>query len=269
MENHNSSSKRPNQEETNTEQVKMTTTPPLPPSASTKSSAVKHASSSQSCDDEDTDVASAAVSSTLTRASTAHISATTSAPSSTLYSSLSSNTNYNIFRDSPIRYLGYANEVGESFRYQFPHFVRPSYALAFGYCLADAASSGWHVYSSPNETESHNNNNNNNNNTARTYETALAATADTLLWQCLASVMIPGATINAIVKATRLTVMAVAASASAPRSPLGAAVVVAKEWTPTLMGLGSIPFIIHPIDASVDYALDNTTRRWWPLSKTT
>ena len=25
---------------------------------------------------------------------------------------------YNIFRESPLRYLGYANEVGESFRYQ-------------------------------------------------------------------------------------------------------------------------------------------------------
>ena len=25
---------------------------------------------------------------------------------------------YNVFRDSPLRYMGYANEVGESFRYQ-------------------------------------------------------------------------------------------------------------------------------------------------------
>jgi hypothetical protein len=25
---------------------------------------------------------------------------------------------YNIFRDSALRYMGYANEVGESFRYQ-------------------------------------------------------------------------------------------------------------------------------------------------------
>lgn len=27
-------------------------------------------------------------------------------------------TFYNIFRDSPLRYCGYANEIGESFRYQ-------------------------------------------------------------------------------------------------------------------------------------------------------
>ena len=25
---------------------------------------------------------------------------------------------YNVFRDSPIRWCGYANEIGESFRYQ-------------------------------------------------------------------------------------------------------------------------------------------------------
>ena len=37
-------------------------------------------------------------------------------------STIPSNT-YNVFRDSPLRYLGYANEIGESFRYQ----VRTSY----------------------------------------------------------------------------------------------------------------------------------------------
>ena len=53
---------------------------------------------------------------------------------------------YNVFRDSLLRYMGYANEVGESFRYQFPRFVVPSYVVAFGYCLADAATSGKKSY---------------------------------------------------------------------------------------------------------------------------
>jgi fission process protein 1 len=52
---------------------------------------------------------------------------------------------YNIFRDSLLRYCGYANEVGESFRYQYPKFVVPSYGIAFGYCLADSVSSGYQV----------------------------------------------------------------------------------------------------------------------------
>lgn len=62
--------------------------------------------------------------------------------------------------------------------------------------------------------------------------------------------MIPGATINLIVKASRLA----AARASLP--------VAAAAWGPTGVGLASIPFIIRPIDNGVDYLLDNTTRHW-------
>jgi fission process protein 1 len=166
--------------------------------------------------------------------------------------------------------LGYANEVGESFRYQFPHLVRPSYVLAFGYCFADAASSGWHVWNDKSySTSTSTTKNNNSNNNVRMYQTALA-TADTLLWQSLASVMIPGATINVIVKATR---MALVAGPSSPLMMMAAATVstaapsLIAKWLPTSLGLASIPLIIHPIDAAVDYALDNTTRRWWPLSE--
>lgn len=71
---------------------------------------------------------------------------------------------YDIFRDSPIRYLGYANEIGESFRYQYPKFVVPSYAVAFGYCFADAATSGRDTWNDSNSKWD-----------------AAAATADTLL----------------------------------------------------------------------------------------
>jgi fission process protein 1 len=155
---------------------------------------------------------------------------------------------YNVFRDSLLRYLGYTNEVGESFRYQFPKFVRPSYAVAFGYCVADAASTGHHAWNSfdndPPTTSSF---------IASQQSREMAtfvATADTLLWQSLASVMIPGGTINVIVKASRFA----ARRASLP--------VVAAAWGPTGVGLASIPFIIKPIDNAVDYLLDNTTRHW-------
>lgn len=46
--------------------------------------------------------------------------------------------NKNVFRDTYLRFLGYANEVGESFRYQFPSLVKPSYGIAFAYVGADA-----------------------------------------------------------------------------------------------------------------------------------
>jgi fission process protein 1 len=146
---------------------------------------------------------------------------------------------YNIFRDSPVRYLGYANEVGESLRYQFPKLVIPSYIVAFGYCFADAGASGYNTYH-----ESRNDSSN-----AELH--AVLSACDCLLWQSLASVMIPGATINAIVKACRFAVS---------RGP-GILPVTATTWLPTMVGLGSIPLIIRPIDHFVDMLMDSTYRK--------
>jgi Mitochondrial carrier protein/Mitochondrial 18 KDa protein (MTP18) len=143
---------------------------------------------------------------------------------------------YNIFRDSPLRYMGYANEVGESFRYQFPRFVVPSYILSFGYCFADAVTSGRKAYSASSQSTS----------------SALLAATDTLLWQSLASVMIPGATINSIVKVSRFAVQSIPKPLPAPLA----------TWIPTAVGLGSIPLIVHPIDQGVDWFMENTFRRF-------
>jgi len=69
-----------------------------------------------------------------------------------------------------------------------------------------------------------------------------------------ASVLIPGGTINIIVRASRFA-MSRSAFATIPMS--------VKSWAPTFSGLGSIPFIVHPIDGFVDKVLDNTTRKWF------
>jgi fission process protein 1 len=147
---------------------------------------------------------------------------------------------YNVFRDSLLRYLGYANEVGESFRYQFPRFVVPSYAVAFGYCLADAGTAGSKAYESAKKD-----------NRPTAAADSIVSTADTLIWQCLASVFLPGLAINQIVKASRFAVA---------RSPVGLPVAV-TTWFPTAAGLGSIPLIIHPIDHFVDELMDNSFRK--------
>ena len=60
---------------------------------------------------------------------------------------------------------------------------------------------------------------------------------DTLLWQGLASVAIPGFTINRICK---LSHFVLANTTSLPLS--------VRKWTTTALGLASIPFIIKPID---------------------
>lgn len=76
-----------------------------------------------------------------------------------------------------------------------------------------------------------------------------------MLWNttllALASVAIPGGVINMVVKASRF---AVARSVGLPA--------IITKWLPTASGLGSIPFIITPIDNAVDFALDNSTRKY-------
>jgi hypothetical protein len=81
------------------------------------------------------------------------------------------------------------------------------------------------------------------------------ATFDKLLWQSLASVFIPGATIHGIVKATRWSVTRIPVVASTP---------ILYTWLPTGTGLISIPWIVHPIDELVDTILNHSIRQWWP-----
>ena len=67
-----------------------------------------------------------------------------------------------------------------------------------------------------------------------------AAVLDTLIWQGLASVIIPGLTINRICAISRyLLARHHVVSLSSP---------ALRKWTVTAIGLGCIPFIIGPID---------------------
>ena len=55
----------------------------------------------------------------------------------------STRADVDIFRDSPLRYAGYLNEVGEAFRPLVPEFVvYLSYVAALSYVFADTASKG-------------------------------------------------------------------------------------------------------------------------------
>ena len=120
------------------------------------------------------------------------------------------------FREWPVRLLGYANEVGEAFRPLVPRWVvNISYATAGSYVLTDAA---WRASTAPSE------------------QSAAFEAFDTLVWQTLASVVIPGAAINRVVwMVGRLT---------------------ASRWLPTAIGLGCIPLIVDPIDRGVEVGMD-------------
>ncbi|CAL1547822.1 unnamed protein product [Lymnaea stagnalis] len=146
---------------------------------------------------------------------------------------------YDVYKDSLLRYAGYANEVGEAFRLIVPvKFVWLSYAVSSGYVIADAIDKGYRVWKKPFQSEK-----------AR-FRRATIATCDTLIWQGLASVIIPGFTIN------RICWLANRGLSMIEKFPPPA-----RKWTVAAIGLGSIPFIVKPIDRSVDFLMDNTFRR--------
>lgn len=46
-----------------------------------------------------------------------------------------------------------------------------------------------------------------------------------------------------------------------PRIPL-----TTRKWITTAIGLGCIPFIVHPIDSGVHFVMDNSVRRYMDLA---
>ncbi|NWT48260.1 MTFP1 protein, partial [Chroicocephalus maculipennis] len=135
-----------------------------------------------------------------------------------------------LYRDTWVRYLGYANEVGESFRPLVPvPVVWASYGVATAYVTADAIDKGRR---------------------AATATRVGVAVVDTFVWQSLASVAIPGFTIN------RLCATSLALLGALTRWPPPL-----RRWATTALGLAAIPLIITPIDRSVDFLMDSSLRK--------
>ena len=146
------------------------------------------------------------------------------------------NGEVDLARDTGLRYLGYANETGESFKFQFPQFLTPSYALAYGYCLGDGLYKGLHYFYDHD---------------AQMSSGVVKAFADALIFQCFASVLIPGNIIAFFVETSDEKIKELDALKD------NEAVV---KWGPTAIGLGTIPFIVHPIDVSVDWVMEHSIR---------
>lgn len=175
-------------------------------------------------------------------------------------------------RDGPLRYLGYSNELGEAFSaWLFPGGVSLSYAVAIGYVLFDT----WDKYTK----------------TLTEAEEALGARrlpgvvdkdrlvsiiglergVDTLVWQLLASVILPGYTIHTVVGISSNICNRVLESSLGDDlfSRLGDTFMLepaslqnlSEKSLPTVLGLLAIPFIVHPIDSAVHGILNATLRK--------
>ena len=53
---------------------------------------------------------------------------------------------YDIWRDSPLRFAGYCNEVGEAFVPLFPRLLVPSYVLSVLYVVGDTVDKTYAQY---------------------------------------------------------------------------------------------------------------------------
>lgn len=182
-------------------------------------------------------------------------------------------TEYDPLRDGPLRYLGYANELGEAFAaWLFPGGVPLSYAVAIGYVLFDTADK-YNKTSKDAQAKL----------TSRLLPPSVDVTklvwtigmergVDTLVWQLIASVAAPGYTIHTVVgivgtllreiekyPATEAAMQATATFVAISPEVLESTV---NKGLPTAMGLLAIPFIVHPIDASVHALLNASLRPW-------
>lgn len=148
-----------------------------------------------------------------------------------------------IYRDTLLRYAGYANEVGEAFAPLVPAIVVPaSYGVAITYVLADTVDKtrkalGGGKYE-----------------LKTTASCALIEGLDALIWQLAASVALPGYTIHQVVA---ITVMLLnAAGITGDVNPL-------FDVIPTAVGLITIPFIVKPLDEFAEVGMDVTLRKIW------
>jgi len=134
-----------------------------------------------------------------------------------------------LYRDTLVRYLGYANEVGESFKSLIPKSAYLStYAISIAYVSADTLDKSENL------------------------KKKLTA-ADVFIWQMLASVIVPGFTINRICHFSRLGLM---------RSSTSFRNYKYNKYIVSGIGLGSIPLIVKPIDHSIDYIMDESFRKY-------
>lgn len=155
-------------------------------------------------------------------------------------SSTSEDGEVDIYRDTALRYAGYANEVGEAFAPLVPAVVVPaSYGVAITYVVADTVDKTRKAYSGNKYAP------------ASVTNCAVIEGIDALIWQLAASVALPGYTIHQIVAVT-VTILDSIGLNEGPWSAV-----------PTALGLLTIPFVVKPLDELAEVGMDVTLRKLW------
>ena len=138
------------------------------------------------------------------------------------------------YRESSLRYMGYANELGEAFTSYLPEWGLPaSYCVAAAYVMFDTIDKGEKAYNAAEEED-------------KMMDTVRIST-ETFTWQMLASVFWPGSIIRVIVNM---------AATMISNNNLDNNHFV--HFLPTLIGLSAIPMIVKPIDTTVDKIMEGS-----------
>eukprot|EP00754_Rhynchopus_humris_P013220 Rhum_TRINITY_DN14319_c0_g1::Rhum_TRINITY_DN14319_c0_g1_i1::g.81638::m.81638/K17981/MTFP1, MTP18; mitochondrial fission process protein 1 len=146
---------------------------------------------------------------------------------------------YDWWRDSTVRYAGYANELGEAFRPLIhPYAVYASYAVAIGYSAGDAADKTRLALAANDNDWRH----------------GAAAGTSAALWQTLASVTVPAFFVNKQVAMT--------SSLLKGRPATGL-----LRFVPTVSGLALIPFLPYVLDPPITQVVDAVTSLIEPKKK--
>ena len=135
------------------------------------------------------------------------------------------------------RAIAYASEVGEASRQMVPRWlVRSTYGLSWLYVGADTSLQVARQYAQTGDTK----------------QAAMRA-GDALVFHSIGSMALPAWSIHTIVKQTgRACNLTSVQGVLPPR---------VRAVLPTVLGLGSIFFIVHPIDHATDVAMTHTVRR--------
>ena len=145
-----------------------------------------------------------------------------------------------IYRDTALRYAGYANEVGEAFAPLVPAWCVPaSYGVAITYVVADTADKTLKALKGGKYGENDVN------------ACAAIEGLDALIWQLAASVALPGYTIHQVVAITVALLSAAGLDGGV------------YDTIPTALGLATIPFIVKPLDELAEVGMDVTLRKIW------
>eukprot|EP01080_Neovahlkampfia_damariscottae_P009769 gene9769-2096_t len=126
------------------------------------------------------------------------------------------------------RGVAYASELGESFRpVASPLIIKGLYGVSWAYVLTDITVQSYHAHDHGKEAM---------------FYTAL----DQTIFHSFASMMIPAAIIHQVVHHS---------------APLFLKAGLKSKFAPIILGLSTIPLIIHPIDHGFEWLLDQSLRK--------